>query len=381
MRPWRDNIFIGISSLSYESMHPYFLQEGWKEIPHPDVVTTKNRISQIENADEWEIRKKITNPYEAIFSGEEVSFPSLARVQPLSRSYFKMIEILHHIKFWDNLPDTPFISAHVCEGPGGFIQAVVERLIQLKKQTKGIYAMTLKPTKSHIPGWRRSSHFLKKYNQVHLEYGADDTGNILIPGNQEAFRIRAAGAHLFTADGGFDFSVNYTNQEQMAFPLLLASFTMGLQTLSQGGTMIIKLFDIYGKATQDLLLGSALFFDKFTLYKPATSRPCNSERYFIGTGYHGSAKAELFIRHLQEAYVKHEQAPLTHLFKNPWPVEIIAAIEEQIKWQENLQIRTITETLNLQKDSIYDNILQGIQLSREWCELFDVKIDTAFTNE
>ena len=231
MRPWLDNIFIGISSLSYDSLCPEFLQEGWKETPHQEIVTTKNRISDVENADEWEVRKKITNPYESIFSGEEITFPSLARVQPLSRSYFKMIEMLNHIKFWDNLPEQAFVSAHICEGPGGFIQAVVERLIQLKKQTKGIYAMTLKPTKSHIPGWRRSSHFLKKYNQVHLEYGADDTGNILVPTNQDAFRVKAEGAHLFTADGGFDFSVNYTNQEQMAFPLLLASFTMGLSIL------------------------------------------------------------------------------------------------------------------------------------------------------
>lgn len=381
MRPWRDNIFIGISSMSYESMNPCFLQEGWKEIPHPDIITTKNRISQIENADEWEIRKKITNPYEAIFSGEEITFPSLAKVQPLSRSYFKMIEMLNHIKFWDNLPDYPFISAHICEGPGGFIQAVVERLIQMKKQTKGIYAMTLRPTKSHIPGWRRSSHFLKKYTQVQLEYGADDTGNILIPMNQEAFSKKATGAQLFTADGGFDFSVNYTNQEQMAFPLLLASFTMGLKTLSPGGTMIIKMFDIYGKATQDLLLGTAIFFDRFTLYKPATSRPCNSERYFIATGFHGTTKASAFIQHLQEASLKHEQSPLTQLFKNPWPQEIIAAINEQIKWQENLQIMTINKSLNLQKETIYDKILQSIQLSREWCELFDVKIDGAFANE
>jgi hypothetical protein len=240
--------------------------------------------------------------------------------------------------------------------------------------------MTLRPTKSHIPGWRRSSHFLKKYNQVQLEYGADDTGNILIPNNQEVFSKKAIGAHLFTADGGFDFSVNYTNQEQMAFPLLLASFTMGLNTLAQGGTMIIKMFDIYGKATQDLLLGSAIFFDRFTLYKPATSRPCNSERYFIATGYHGATKAAPFIQHLQEARIKHEQQPLTQLFLNPWPRAILSAIEEQIKWQEDLQIKTIAETLNLHKDDIYDKILSSIQLSREWCELFDVKIDASFAH-
>jgi 23S rRNA U2552 (ribose-2'-O)-methylase RlmE/FtsJ len=378
MRPWEHNKFINISHVSYESLEPSFIQDGWKEILHPEIIATKNRISHIENAEEWEIRKKITNPYESIFSGEELTFPSMAKVQPLSRSYFKMIEILSHIRFWENLDDRPFISAHVCEGPGGFIQAVVEKLIRLRKQTKGIYAMTLKPTKSHIPGWRRSSHFLKKYTQVQLEYGADDTGNILIPINQEAFIRKAGNAQLFTADGGFDFSVNYTNQEQQAFPLLLASFTMALKTLAEGGTMIVKLFDIYGRATQDLFLGTALFFDKFTLYKPATSRPCNSERYFIASGYGGAEKAAPFIKHLDEARIKHEQNPLTQLFKNPWPQDVMYAVEEQIIWQEQLQIKTIHETLHLQKNTIYTKILNSIQLSREWCERFDVKIDPTF---
>ena len=381
MRPWDDNICIGISNISYHDLEPEFLQEGWKEILHLDIVSTKNRISQSETAEEWEIRKKITNPYEVIFSGEEIAYPSVAKAQPLSRSYFKMIEILSHINFWENLSDEPFISAHICEGPGGFIQSVVEKLISLKKPTSGIYAMTLRPTKSHIPGWRRSAHFLKKYRQVHLEYGADDTGNILVPTNQDVFSKKAEGAQLFTADGGFDFSVNYTNQEQIAFPLLLASFTMGLRTLAEGGTMVIKLFDIYGKATQDLFLGTALFFDKFTIYKPATSRPCNSERYFIAIGYKGSEKASPFIKHLQEASIKHEQSPLTQLFKNPWPEEVISAVIEQIKWQENLQLKTINETLNLEKESIYEKILNSIRLSKEWCERFGIKIDPAYINK
>ena len=342
---------------------------------HPAVIACKNSIANVENADEWDLRKKIMNPYEAVFSGDDGSFPSLVRVQPLSRSYFKMIEMLEHSEFWAHTSSSqPFISAHICEGPGGFVQATIEHLVKHKIPVKGVYAMTLKPTKSNIPGWRRSTHFLKKYPQVRLEYGADDTGDILKPTNQSWFSQRAKGAHLFTADGGFDFSVDYTNQEKMAFPLLLSSFTIGLNTLKQGGTMIIKLFDIYGNATQDLILGSALLFDSFTIYKPATSRPCNSERYFIGKGYHGQATAAAteFIHHLQQAQVKHAQSPLTQLFKNPWAEPIQKLLREQISWQESLQINSIQETLHMKNElpEIYEHILTNICQSKAWCKRF-----------
>jgi 23S rRNA U2552 (ribose-2'-O)-methylase RlmE/FtsJ len=331
--PWEMNEFISLNDLP----RPCIIQNGWKEMEHSRISDVKNRIAGISNADEWEILKKITNPYEPVFSGDE-SFPSLAKVEPLSRSYFKMIEMLHLLDFFKHNYDS-FTSAHICEGPGGFIQHVVEGLIAHKIPTNRIYAMTLRPTKSHIPGWRRSLNFLKRYPQIQLEYGADQTGNILSAENQDNFCNKARGVNLFTADGGFDFSVNYTNQELMAFPLLLASFIMGLRTLAKGGVMIIKLFDIYGSGTRDLFLGCATFFEAFTIYKPATSRPCNSERYFIGRGFKGeSAELDSWINLLQEAQIKHKESPITQLVED-WPEDIMGAIKEQIQFQEEIQIQ------------------------------------------
>jgi len=374
--PWEQCQFICIPKGIFT---PALLQNGWKEQEHSEILSKKEQIAHIESADEWELRKKITNPYEAIFSGsEDASFPSLAKVQPLSRSYFKMIEMLKMCEFWATYPqeNRQFISAHICEGPGGFIQHVIEKAKDLRLPIKGIYAMTLKPTKSHIPGWRRSIGFLRKYPNIQLEYGHDDTGNILVPANQTVFCERAAGAHLFTADGGFDFSIDYTKQEEAAFSLLLASFSMGLRCLAKGGTMIIKLFDIYSEATQDLFLGTAVHFKKFTIYKPATSRPCNSERYFIAQGYLGQSGTNTmaWIRHLNDAQVKHAQSPLTRLMKTDWPPSVLAAVQEQIQWQEKLQMESIEKTLSFTKDSIPAQITRGLETSRRWCEVFGVPL-------
>jgi 23S rRNA U2552 (ribose-2'-O)-methylase RlmE/FtsJ len=366
--PWEINEFI---ELKYP-ITPSIIQAGWNEIEHSRISNSKNKISDFSNVEEWEIRKKITNPYEAVFSGED-NFPSLAKVQPLSRSYFKMIEMLGVINFFTQTR-TSLTTAHICEGPGGFVQHVVEQAAN--KIPSKVFAMTLKPTRSHIPGWRRSIHFIKKYPQIQLEYGADDTGNVLIPENQADFCTKvykAGGADLFTADGGFDFSVDYKNQELMAFPLLLASFTMGLNSLKVGGVMIIKLFDIYARATQDLFLGSATFFESFTIYKPATSRPCNSERYFIGRGFIGmSDELEKWIDILREAQVKHHVSPITQLVEG-WPEEVMDAVKEQILFQEEIQIQCIEDTLNLDTNTIADRLLKNIQLSKEWCKTFGVK--------
>jgi 23S rRNA U2552 (ribose-2'-O)-methylase RlmE/FtsJ len=346
------------------------VQVGWIEKEHSDMLTMKNKIHDFGSTDEWEIRKKLTNQFEAIYSGDE-QFPSICSTVPLSRSYFKMVEMLKLSEFWSRVDSlsTPFISAHICEGPGGFLQHVVETV---KKPVKSIHAMTLKPTKSHIPGWRRSFYFLRKHPVVKLEYGADDTGNVLKLENQTHFISQAKGSFLFTADGGFDFSIDYNKQEQDVFPLLLASFIIALQTLQEGGFCIIKIFDMYSDVTKDLLLGSASFFEDFTIYKPATSRPCNAERYFIGRGYLGVKKAQRWIFHLLDAQKRIQTSliPLTRLFLIQWPQKLQDLMQEQIEWQERLQMKSIYDTLNLDKKNILHYVESNLKASKEWCQTF-----------
>ena len=369
--PWKRIQFISITNIKLPQL--LFLQDGWKENPHEKIMKTKHKISNEISLEEWEIRKKITNSYEAIFSGtEDNSFPSLAKVNALSRSYFKMVEMAEICGIWNEKKS--FTTAHVCEGPGGFIQSIIDKACEKGKQVTSVYAMTLKPTKAHIPGWRHSVNFLKKHPEIHLEYGYDDTGNILNINNQKVFQRKAKGAFLFTADGGFDYSVDYTNQEQITFPLLLSSFVIGLVTLEYGGYMIIKLFDIYSQATKDLILGTAIFFKEFTIYKPATSRPCNSERYFIGKGYLGLEKAKAWIQHIYSAQEKHKQSPLTQLVKGPWPENVNKLLEEQITWQENIQVQTIENTLKLDRNKIEEYLEKNLEKSKEWCKEFNILI-------
>ena len=279
--PWFKSKILDLNQVTYDEF----------QISIPEsLLNKKEEINKYEEEHKWELAKKLANPYEMVYTQEEkFPYPSLCYIKPLSRSYFKLIEILQLTNFFEELPKEVQMlrSAHVAEGPGGFIQAFIDMSETKRKKIKKIDAITLKSDKhlsEFIPGWKKAFYFLKKYsNIIKICYGKDNSGDIYLKENQDFF-ISEIGqkVHLFTADGGFDFSIDYSQQEKQIFKLLVCSFMIGFQVLATHGTMVIKLFDTYSTSTKTLISICGSFFKEYSLFKPLTSRPCNSERYFIG---------------------------------------------------------------------------------------------------
>ena len=77
--------------------------------------------------DKWDKVKKLTNKYEYIntyVNYDKYNFNScVCEYKPISRSYFKLIEIMNIYNL--NKQDTSIHSFHLAEGPGGFIEAMV----------------------------------------------------------------------------------------------------------------------------------------------------------------------------------------------------------------------------------------------------------------
>lgn len=350
---------------------------SWNELPHDLLNQVKAKIEPLEKNHIWEVLKKRTNLFELVYTQDSSDCPpSISLLRPLSRSYFKMIEILNISNFFDRVPKTmPRIrSGHVAEGPGGFIEAFLDRASSHRINVSKIFAMTLKPTNNHIPGWRRAYTFLQKHPEVKIHYGQDGTGDLYKAENQTSFidLFQPARALLFTGDGGFDFSVDYENQERSMFLLLVASAITGLQVLTLEGTFVLKLFDLFSPSTQFLLRCITLCFKDWVLYKPAMSRPCNSERYLVCRGFRRAYPQVLQMLKVMEQKAQENQ------FISQQPFSFFSEkekqyLEDHIRDFNNQQIENIEKTIALQDNysEKYD-WKPHYQAALKWCYHFSI---------
>ena len=366
-------------SIKSETDNPVFDTEH-----HAQLMTLKSEIDLVQPVQTWDTAKKITNPYEYIFlSLQKRTHRSIAAIIPLSRSYFKMVEMWELLQF--ALPPGDLMTSHSAEGPGGFLEAILDRI---RPKHARMVAMTLRSTERTIPGWRKSQQFLTTYPNVLVTYGEDGTGNLYSLKNQDAFakatndHLGPGLAHLYTADGGFDFSADFNGQETAVQRLLAAEALSGLLTLAPGGTMILKLFDTKHAGTLDLMWILSGCFEKTALTKPLTSRPANSERYWIGSGLRASIPtwvvAVLKTLTSTDAPNGWSQIFESRPYTETWltPIRLFqSSVEEQ-------QIHNIQLTLNLIKQPtrklIYDLLLANVKNSRTWCNAHGIPINRQY---
>ena len=282
-------------TILHETSQP--MEGKWEEQTHEMIESLKEQIRPFDRTELWDLAKRITNPYELISThSNRLQLPkSICCLTPLSRSFFKMIECLQLLDFFTRHKQSKLKSLHICEGPGGFVEAFHYQAEQKQRIISASYAMTLRSTHVMIPGWRRAAQFLQKRTNVHLLFGPNRTGDIYEPENQACCvdACGPGGAHLVTADGGFDFSDDFHAQEKNIFRLLVCSSIILISAVAVEGDCVLKLFDCNSGATRDLLAILASCFSSWTLVKPVTSRPCNSEWYFVGKGAHRDRKAAI----------------------------------------------------------------------------------------
>ena len=353
----------------------------WEEARDEELYALKAEIeTSFVSSYNWDAWKKICNPFEYIYTPAKDSnpLPSISLLNPLSRSYFKMWEMLELTGITKALPQR-VRSAHICEGPGGFIQAIYDSVERERKQVGSTLAMTLRPDHASVPGWKRAANFLRRHRTIHIEYGPKKNGDILDPENQAAYVAEAIhGAHIFTADGGFDFSDEYDKQELNIYNLLVNSILLAIQSLTQNGSVVLKIFDIQSRATEDLLAICASQFKQWTLYKPATSRPCNSEKYFIGTGFRG--KNPLIINYLKHISAEiREGRSFTKLLPEDFEYgrqirETIQRIQAPILERQKLSIQNV---LKISKEKSFEeqrinSFIYGAENALEWCRVFRI---------
>ena len=136
---------------------------------------------------------------------------------------------------------------------------------------------------TNIPSWKKSGQFMREHcNNVFIERGADQTGNILSLQNFVHCKIKYESSMDFiTADGGFDFSSDFKNQENSVVRLLFAQIAYAVCMQKYDGSFVLKIFDCFMLHTIDLLYLLSSFYKNVYICKPQTSRYANSEKYVV----------------------------------------------------------------------------------------------------
>lgn len=242
----------------------------------------------------WETFKRFTNTYEYIHTTIPYKKHCISRYRPISRSFFKMIELIHFFELGTNSVN-PMKTFHLAEGPGGFIEAMVKYRVRSDDKYIGMTLLDKHNSDYNIPAWKKTQHFLQENKNVHIESGLDKTGNILSLDNfVYIHELYGSSMDLITADGGFDFSVDFDHQEINMTKLLYGQIVYALCMQKQGGHFVLKIFDIFMQHTVDMLVLLSSMYERVYITKPNTSRSANSEKYIVCKGFIHSSSYQFF---------------------------------------------------------------------------------------
>ena len=325
----------------------------------------KKKIS--EKGIDWDTFKKYTNPYEYIHSVVPGKKKSVSKYKPLSRSYFKMLEIL---KTFDFDFETNINTFHLAEGPGGFIEAMVSYRKCPKDKYIGITLLDDKEDPT-IPSWKKSETFLKNNENVFIEKGRDKTGDILSLNNFLYCKEKYSSSMDFiTGDGGFDFSIDFNKQEISISKLLFAQVIYAIVLQKKNGSFVLKVFDCFMQHTIDILYLLSSFYNRVYIMKPNSSRFANSEKYIICKGFLFDS-CESFFPYLLNVFTKMitiESENIQRFLNVPISNYYLSKIEEYNAIFGQQQIENIYYTISLIDSKISnEKIEQMIKLNTQKC--------------
>lgn len=425
--------------------------------------------------DTWDNIKKFTNPYEYIHSNITGNKTNISKLRPLSRSFYKMIEIVKNnnilSRYQHTIVNKPeykmgIKTFHLAEGPGGFIEAIsylrgleyhgngsdyssvldatpigendgnaaaaaaasssspspsiqilkrntefhdeymkeqeylklTRRIFENQKSESAsgsmaknvygndrYYGMTLVNDDPICPGWKKTRAFLESHPNVIIENGADKTGNLISLENflycAEKYKNKM---DIVTADGGFDFSVDFNHQETMATKLILCEVFYALALQKQGGSFILKIFDVFHKATVDILYILSYYYDHVSIMKPYTSRIANSEKYVICQGFKITDSTQIIqqFANIFDSIQKSSSGEeggnvLSSLLPFEHDLYFLNKIEDMNAMVSFQQIENITSTLSIITNHRNSEKLEQYKRANvnkciAWCEKYEI---------
>jgi 23S rRNA U2552 (ribose-2'-O)-methylase RlmE/FtsJ len=330
---------------------------------------------------QWDNLKKITNEYEYIHTNIPHYKNSVSKIKPISRAFFKLIEIFNIFNVLENYKHININSFHLAEGPGGFIEALSYMRFN---SNDNYYGMTLIDNlNSKIPGWKKTDNFLKKNRNVIIEKGHDGTGNLYNPDNLSYIIKKYKNSmEIITGDGGFDFSIDYNKQEKLALQLIYSQIIYAICLQKKNGYFLLKVFDTFTSASVDLLYILSCFYEKVHIIKPNTSRSANSEKYVICSNFKYT-DTSYYFKDFSTTLAMLNNIDLNNTYINRFlnfdiNYKYISTIREINTILSQQQIDNISKTLNLienterKRDKYITQQYKNIQKCTQWCIKYQI---------
>lgn len=338
-----------------------------------EVCNIKQEIEKY--IDKWDEYKKITNKYEYInspfFLEKQKINSCVCSYKPISRSYFKMIEILTQFKFNFSFAIHSF---HLAEGPGGFIEAL-QKYRSCKFDT--YIGMTLSQSSNRdIPKWNKIQNYMKSHPNIKLEYGPKKDGNLYYKHNLDYMIKNHKNKYDFiTADGGFDYSVDFNKQEENSINLIFSEVLYALILQKQGGSFVLKIFDMFHQTTIEILYLLCYFYKQVYVYKPRTSREANSEKYIICKNFTINNNYEPIIQSLCNNFNDLSKQTLYKIFNFNLNSYFLSKIEEINAIYGQQQVENILNTITYindenksSKERLEKIKIANVQKCITWCK-------------
>ncbi len=276
---------------------------------HTFIHRTKNSMSITNNLQTKNKFYYVVNPFEHTISNYEDSLKNLTKIyfgikedtpEILSRAFYKLWEIL----FLFNIADQKELTyAALAEGPGAFIQAVINYRQKLGSgiSKDKIFGVTIHPEKGKFI--EMGKQFMGYYNKknpgflnIHETVSTGEAAKHTAKDNGDITQVKTISlfkkdieksktyANLVTADGGFDWE-DENFQEQEGYQLILGEIIAALRVQAKSGHFVLKIFETFTIPSIKLIYLLSSFYEETYIHKPFFSRISNSEKYVVCKGF------------------------------------------------------------------------------------------------
>lgn len=248
----------------------------------------------------------------------QVNFSNVSS-KPISRAYFKLIEIVRTAAI-----SPPTLSLHLCEAPGGFAQAALTEFESLKS------ANFMSLLTNGMPYFSPQLLHEKRAYRLELDHYCD----ILHHEVRSQIAKEVSNADLITGDGAIDNDMQPELSESATAMIVACEIETALRAQKKGGSFVVKIFGLTLPITKQMVAILAMAYKSVSILKPHTSRSVNDERYVVCQDF--------LPEHAPPFKIPTDHAPGLHL-------EHVASVDDE--WMK--QIDAISDQMaSAQQDAI-----------------------------